>query len=226
MNTKLSRIIGGCFAAGCLVAGALHFATAPKAVAAVQSEWTVIDDENLFLHDLTSGPATFVAAMVLGEDGAVTAEIAHLNPVRFAPASTKVVAAKSSNHVAMETTLDRSIIMNAGEKILVAYFQTAEGLKEIHVHPGEGIAIGALPDVAANRYRWGCKCVCLSGNGDLEQAVMLCTDVFPDQNVSERCDCIDLVGTQCWFFDEDGVLIDGAMNGCKSGLLPVPKTTP
>lgn len=226
MNLRLGRLVGGCFAAGCAIACSMYFAASPSAIAASDTTWTAIDPENLFLHDLTDGPATFVVAMVIGADGAVTADIADVSAVKFAPAGSKVVAAKSNDAVAMESALDRSIVMNSGDQLVVAYFQNAEGLQEIHLYPGEGVAIGALPDTAVNRYQWGCKCVCKHGSGEFEDAIMLCTDVFPNQTIGEPCDCIELVTTQCWFIDEDGVLLDGQMDGCKNGLLPIRKGTP
>lgn len=226
MNLRLGRLVGGCFAAGCAIACSMYFAASPSAIAASEPIWTAIEHENLFLHDLTAGPATFVKAMVIGVDGAVTADLADVNAVKFAPVGSKVVAAKANSAVAMESSLDRTIVMNSGDQLVVAYFQNAEGLQEIYLHPGEGVAVGALPDTAVNRYQWGCKCVCKHGSGDLEDAIMLCTDVFPNQNVGEPCDCIELVTTQCWFVDDAGLLLEGQMDGCKSGLLPVPRTRP
>lgn len=179
------------------------------------------EHKKLFLHDLTSEPATFVTAMVLAEDGSVTADIAELNRVKFAPRGSPVVAARSEAALAMETRLDREVVMNATEHKVVAYFHNESGLKEIYLLPGEGVAIGELPEAASHRYRYGCKCVCGQDETLFQTAIMYCEDVLPNHPVGTPCDCNSLHTTPCWFRNETGELLEGQMTGCKSGLVPV-----
>lgn len=218
MNCGLKKLIGGCFVGGAVFVGAVYFAANPEAEAAVSSDWSAIEINNLFLHDLTDQPAVFVAAMVVGPDGAVTGQAASLNTVKFGPAGSKVIAAKSSQSLAMETELDRSIVMNASEETVMAYFETSAGLREVRMLPGEGAAVGAMLDIPSNHYRWGCKCVCEHGDTEFEIAFMYCDELF-EGYVSGSCDCLSLQGTPCWFEGEAG-MIEGQMMGCKSGLVP------
>jgi len=221
MKRSVGNLLGGCFVIGCATACFLHFAAASSAIASSDEVWLAVEHRNLFLHNLTSEPATFVTAMVLAEDDAVTAEIAPLNRVKFGPRGSPVVAARSQTAIDMETQLDREVVMNAAEHKVVAYFHNESGLQEIRLLPGEGVAIGELPEAASHRYRYGCKCVCGQDETLFQTAIMYCEDVLPNHPAGTPCDCSSLHTTPCWFKNEAGELLEGQMNGCKSGLVPV-----
>ncbi|MFU8828007.1 MAG: hypothetical protein ACNA8P_01075 [Phycisphaerales bacterium] len=220
MNGRLRKIVGGCVALGCAAVCVLPFLTESEAHAATDTTWKAVDHSNMFLHDLTSGSAVFVAAMVVDADGAVTAQVAELNKVKFAPVGSKVTAAKADDALSMESQLDGEVVLNATQHTVMAYFQTSAGLTELRLLPNEGVAVGELADTTALRFRWGCKCICEHGPGVFEPAIMYCSEVFPDAG-NQACDCTSLVTVSCWFLNQHGELVEGQMNGCKSGLLPV-----
>jgi len=221
MKRRVGKLLGGCFAIGCATACFLHFAATSNAIAPTDEVWLAVEHRKLFLHDLTSGPATFVTALILDEDGSVTADIAELNRVKFAPRGSPVVAARSQTAIAMETRLDREVVMNAAEHRVVAYFHNERGLQEIRLLPGEGVATGDLPEAASHRYRHGCKCVCGQDETLFQFAIMYCEDVIPNHAAGTPCDCSSLHTTPCWFKNEAGELLEGQMKNCKSGLIPV-----
>lgn len=224
MNGVWAKVVGGCAAVGLLAGAAALLLPSTQAHAASDTSWSAYDHTQMFLHDLTAGSATYAGAFLLDADGQITGQLAHMHTVKFAPIGSKVAAAKSSAPVALEATLDRVVLVNDSGQSMIAYFQTTQGMIELRLLPGEGIAIGELSETTVKRFRWGCKCVCQHGDSLYQTAIMFCEDVFPQHPAGASCDCTSLVTTPCWFENEMGVLVEGQMNGCKSGLLPVPPT--
>jgi hypothetical protein len=183
--------------------------------------WTAVDHTDLFLHDLTEGPATFAGAFVTDEQGNITSTFSPISEVKFAHGSAGVIAARSDQPVALESAHDRVILVNATEHTIAAYFQTGSVLREIRLLPDEGVAIGKLTVLASNRFRKGCLGACETEDGVRRPVSMFCSDVFADHDETTHCNCRSLEGTNCWAYDEERNLLDGKIVNCRSGLLPV-----
>jgi hypothetical protein len=213
----------------CVVAACSTLLSGPSNSHAATEEpaWHRLDKSSLFLHDLTSGPATLVASMTVAPDGTVTGDLADLHELRYMHGPDGLVAARSRDAVASDVQIDSEVYFNPSEDPVMAYFEVDDGLKEVLLLSGEGVAIGELPEImAAGGYVEGCKCIC-SGihpetNNVVEQAATVrCSEVKVDHEQGESCDCSRLTDRNCWFAEPTHPELDGTMRDCKSGLIPV-----
>ncbi len=148
-----------------LVIGMIATLTCFVSSANAQTTWTEFDHSKLFLNDLSSGPATFVAAFTTGENGEITGNLANMRLVKVSPVGTKISTVKANEYIAAETHIDRGIVMNDSEQTIVAYFQTAEDLVELRIFPHEGALIGQMPKHGGQMFDKGCRCMCDRGRG-------------------------------------------------------------
>lgn len=182
-------------------------------------KWTQIDHKDLFLLDLTAGPATFAAALVADDNGQATGEVAQLHRILFSPMTSEIIAARSNQPTATETVHDRNILMNSSEKTIIAYFQTETELRELTLRPGEGVAIGELPRFAFRRFKTGCKCECESGDGLVRPMQMHCDQLIEGGAPDSPCECTPLEATLCYAYNDQRELIEGTIRRCRSGLV-------
>lgn len=190
--------------------------------------WHRVDKSKLFLHDLTSGPATLVASMAVAPDGSVTGDLTELHELRYIHGPDGLVAARSREAVASGVQADGEVYFNASAVSVMAYFEVAGGLEEILLLPGDGVAVGTPSKQLLSEQQRGCRCKCtvqpLDPEEDPSEAFQYipCSQVELDYEPGLPCDCSSLNGDLCWF---DQWPNDGAMSNCKSGWIPV-KTNP
>ncbi len=208
-----------------LVIGMIATLTCFVSSANAQTTWTEFDHSKLFLNDLSSGPATFVAAFTTGENGEITGNLANMRLVKVSPVGTKISTVKANEYIAAETHIDRGIVMNDSEQTIVAYFQTAEDLVELRIFPHEGALIGQMPKHGGQMFDKGCRCMCDIGGGVYQKAVITCEAVLEELPPGSACICGAINGDDCMAYNDNGVLVEGQLTACKRIWYPRPDST-
>ena len=220
--------LGGVAVLSTIAACVVGLSVGPDSVGDVSGDWDPVDRIQLFLHDLTAAPATFVAAMKVAEDGSVTGEVAALYALQFRHGPNGVMAARSTDEVGLGRQADREVLFNASTETLMAYFEVPGGLRELLLLPGEGAAIGKMDPLIATRTQHGCRCVCTgedpeSGEPIRQMMFVACQSVVAGHEPGTPCECSGIENENCWVPEPVHPDFDGLVRTCVSGFIPASK---
>jgi len=197
--------------------------------AAPEPSWHRLDRSTLFLHDLTSGPATLAAAMEVAPDDSITGNLTTLHELRYMHGPDGLVAARSREAAQTGASSDGVVLFNPSTGPVMAYFEIEGGLKEVLLLPGEGVAIGELDWRIAELTQQGCRCICFgedpeSGETLQKSVFMACHSVMPQHETGTPCDCSSVSDQNCWLPKPVHPEFDGLTRNCSSGLIPASKS--
>lgn len=229
MNQK-SRIIGitGIAVAGVIAACSALLYTPSASHASTEPSWHRLDTTAIFLHDLTSSPATLAAVLSINADGSVSGELTTLHELRYLPSPEGIVAARSRDAVALGASVEGKVFFNPSSESVMAYFEFGGTMREIKLLPGEGVAIGELDARIAAQTQHGCRCICAGVHPETGEAVqetifVACRNAVVNAEDGEPCDCSAINEQNCWPANPVHPEYDGKTRDCGSGFIPVSK---
>ena len=229
MNQK-SRIMGitGIAVAGVIAACAALFSAPSASHASPEPSWHRLDSTAIFLHDLTSSPATLAAAMCMNADGTVSGELTTLHELRYLPSPEGIVAARSRDAVALGDPVEGMVFFNPSSEAVMAYFEVGGTMREIKLLPGEGVAIGELNARIAAQTQRGCRCICAGVHPETGEPVqeiifVACRVAVVNAEDGEPCDCSGINDQNCWPANPVHPDYDGKTRECGTGFIPVSK---